>query len=197
MPAWKRMSSGKYIDLMDLKETDLNIQDIDTSLNNIIRFTGHWKDRRPLTVAQHSYLCLLLAQEREPEDYKLHLACFVHDFAEAYIGDVATPVKKAMGNFWYDFAGPIEALVEKKFYGSPFDPDIKSRVKLYDSAALDIERRHMWRSQYGKAKWPVVLLDVGTLDEKSDYFDSAVWDTDVPLTTIWRELVEFAFPTQE
>ena len=61
MKAWKRMSSGKYIDLNELKLKDISVHDINVALNNIIRFNGHYKDKKPLPVAQHSYMCYLLA----------------------------------------------------------------------------------------------------------------------------------------
>lgn len=169
---WKRLASGKYVDLNNLREEDINLSDIETSLNYIIRFTGHWKDVEPLTVAQHSYLCLKLAQMMEPEDRELHRAVFIHDFAETYIGDVATPVKKAMGDKWYEFSKPIEDFVTVAVNGQLFSEDVEERVKLYDLLALDIERRVMWKSQYGKSYWPNIPLELGTIKTKEDLFHS-------------------------
>jgi len=169
---WKRLASGKYVDLNDLQPEDIHLSDIERSLNYITRFTGHWKDVEPLTVAQHSYLCLALAEEYEPENYDLHKAVFSHDFAECYIGDVATPVKKAMGDKWYSFSGPIEDVVDIAVSGHVWSEDICERVKLYDLAALDLERRVMWSSQYGKDYWPPCPLDVGTIADKEELFFS-------------------------
>lgn len=183
------MSSGKYIDLENLKEEDLEIGDVNTALNNIIRFTGHHKDKQPLTVAQHTLLCLTMAEIFEPEDDDLHRAVLVHDFAEAYIGDVATPVKRAMGDRWHSFATPIEQLIEKRFYGSLMGPEMHDRVKLYDLASLDIERRVMWSSQYGKDKWPATPLNVGTLDDKLHLYKMATASDYVDIETMWRKFV--------
>lgn len=185
---WKRMSSGKYIDINNLKSEDLDVGDICTSLNNIIRFTGHYKDVPPLTVAEHSILCYILAYEAG-ESEEIQLACLVHDFAEAYIGDVATPVKKAMGKFWYDFADPIEELVEEKFFGRKFDPEVKSIVKMYDLAALDIERRTIWYSQMGKDKWPTEGMKNKTVSEKEVYFFRAEGNGS-DLQELWGKLYE-------
>lgn len=150
---WKRLASGKYVDLNNLCFTDLNIDDVDVSLNNIIRFTGHYKDESPLTVAQHSNLCLRLAQ-MDTEFSHIHLATLIHDFSESLIGDVVSPVKKAMGQSWLDFAKPIEKIFDFKFFGGDIIQEVHEIVKIYDLQALDIERRVMWSSQYGKDKWP-------------------------------------------
>lgn len=187
--AWKRMSSGKYIDLNNLTEGDLDIRDVEVSLNHQYRFTGHHKDRRPLTVAQHSYLCMKLAQSREPKDTELHLACLIHDFAEACVGDVSSPVKKAMGKAWYDFAKPIEELYNLKFFGKAIDPDLHDRVKLYDLTSMDIERRVLWSSQYGKSKWPDVPSDFGGLKNKLKWFNIANDMDYIPLGLYWSKLI--------
>ena len=182
------MSSGSYVDLANLQPQDLNIFDIETSLNNIVRFTGHYKDVKPLSVAQHTKLCLDMAQMFEPDEEDLHLAILVHDFAEAYIGDVATPVKRAMGDRCHDFATPIEQLVEHTFYGSYIDPEMHSRVKMYDIAALDVERRVIWSSQYGKDKWPASPLNLGTLENKTELFEMALEAEDDYLSCSWHTL---------
>jgi len=182
---WKRMSSGKYIDMGAFKVEDVDINDINTSLNHIVRFDGHYKDHPPLTVAQHSLLCYNLAQMYEPDQYLLHQAILIHDFAEAYIGDVSTPVKKVMGDLWHSFAGPIEEAVEVAFLGHCMGPEMYSRVKLYDTASLDIERRVMWESQYGKDKWPASVLNTGTLETKREMFLGLPKYVD--LAELWEE----------
>lgn len=187
---WKRMSSGKYVDLNNLSYNYLDIDDVCTSLENIIRFTGHYKDVSPLTVAQHSLLCLHMGQVFEPDDTDLHLALVTHDFAEAYIGDVSTPVKKAMGDKWYNFAQPIEDIVEQRFFGGVVSPELHHRVKIYDLAALDIERRVMWSSQYGKDKWPACPLNVGTIEDKAELFEAASSCAGGTLKDEWKSLYE-------
>ena len=164
------MSSGKYIDLNNFKEEDVDLGDIEVSLNHINRFTGHHSDVPPLTVAQHSLLCLTLAEMDDPEDRLLHKWVFVHDFAEAYIGDVATPVKRAMGSLWHNFADPIEATVDRAIMGKTMPPEMHDQVKMYDLCALDIERRVMWNSQFGKDKWPTAPINFGNIKDKEQLF---------------------------
>lgn len=188
-PAWKRLSSGQYVDLNNFTEKDVNITDIEYSLNHIIRFTGHGKNLRPLTVAQHSLLCCELAKEEEPDNFELQLRALSHDFAEAYIGDVATPVKKVMGEAWHQFARPIEQTVELALIGSLASEAIRVQVKIYDAISLDIERRSIWRDQTGKDKWPK-LVSTKTLNEKLDRFRWAASYEYVPLTELFFELKE-------
>lgn len=184
---WKRVSSGKYLDLGNLKEEDLDIKDIQISLNQIKRFTGHHKDEEPLTVAQHSYLCYLLAKKFEPEDYELQLAVLTHDFAEMLLGDVSSPIKWILGDKWYNFAVPIERIFEKKFFGREVDHELHQRIKMYDLASMDIERRVLWRSTLGANKWPKCFLDTGNIYEKEDLFYT-VNAYPISLTSHWEPL---------
>lgn len=194
---WKRMSSGKYIDLNNLKEEDLDIQDVLTALSMTYRFNGHCKDERPLTVAEHSWLCYAMAEDND-EPIEVQLGCFIHDFAEAYIGDVSSPMKKAMGQIYYDFARPIEHLVECKFFGGPMPPEVKERVKLYDLASLDIERRVMWSSQVGKDKWPPCPLDMGTMENKENWYWTATdaANNQAEMEQLWVDLYESLYAKQ-
>lgn len=170
-PQWKRMSSGKYVDLSNLTSKDINLLDIEISLNNIIRFTGHG-EVKPLTVAQHSWLCWHLCYQDHPDNFELQLAVLTHDAAEAYIGDVASPVKWALGESWYNFAKPIEATVEKFILGRELDEVEKGLVKYYDAMSLDIERRVLWDNQRGRDKWPPFFSKMN-LEEKTNLFDLA------------------------
>tara|TARA_R110001632_G_scaffold109706_3_gene220055 strand:+ start:2540 stop:3112 length:573 start_codon:yes stop_codon:yes gene_type:complete len=177
--AWKRMATGKYVDLNNLRVEDVDIKDIEVSLNNILRFTGHHKERKPLTVAQHSLLCLELVKLTYPDEDELYLKVFIHDFAEAYIGDISSPVKKALGKFFYDWADPIEHTTNMAFLNTPITVEEKQKIKYIDLMSLDIERRCMW-NQMGKDKWPQVD-ESRTLEKKLELFDSAQSLEYVPL----------------
>ena len=185
----KRMSSGRYIDLSSLTEDDLFLEDIIPAINYIYRFTGHHDRNPPLTVAQHSMLCLRLA-EKAGESPDVKLATLTHDFAEAYVGDVATPLKKMLGKHWIRIAKPIEEMVNNKFSPSGNDPEVHERVKIYDTMSLDIERRCMW-NQRGKDNWPTPNKNVGTLEDKYKLFkDVKDYGKNPPLYNLWKDLWE-------
>lgn len=175
MKAWKRLAEGQYVDLYNLSLRDINIVDINRSLNKIIRFNGHYKDKEPLTVAQHTYLCLELAKILFPNENKIHRAVILHDFGEAYLGDITTQVKALLGEAYRNLAKEVDNLIYKKFwpYLGEKNPDnsIKASVKVCDYLSLDIERRSMWKSQLGKDKWPDTVEGLFSLKEKETMFD--------------------------
>lgn len=165
------MSSGRYLDLADLGPSDINLDDIERSLNFIYRFTGHHKDKKPLTVAQHSALVLELSTRLFPDEYDVHLHAFMHDWPEAYYGDVATPLKKLMKKWYTDYTEKVDRLVYNKYYFFKLTQEVEDKVKLCDLLALDIERRSMWRDQRGKDLWPDNPADFLPLKEKIELFD--------------------------
>jgi len=76
--------TGKMIDLLHPEAALIDIRDIAHALSNIARFTGH--TARHFSVAEHSIHASHLGLG-DP------LVCLLHDSAEAYLGDVATPFK--------------------------------------------------------------------------------------------------------
>lgn len=63
----------------------------------INRFTGH--TARPYSVAEHQLLCADIAAHLGLPPV-VQLACLVHDAHEAYVGDMASPLKWAVGAAW-------------------------------------------------------------------------------------------------
>lgn len=174
MIAPKRISSGKYIDLLNFKEDDVTLEDINTALNYIYRFSGHHKDAEPLTVAQHTKLVVQLAQELFPNEIDVHFDCLLHDLPEAYYGDVPSPIKKILGTALQDFTKDIDKAVYDKLWKIelPFTEEVYHKRKICDLLSLDIERRTMWDSQIGKDHWPEIPNDkFYSLKEKREIFE--------------------------
>lgn len=84
--------SGVLFDLANPKPENVRLDDITAALSNINRFTGHTRTR--WTVAQHVLLCRKLVSLLHPHtEHGLRLHALLHDAAEAYIGDISSPLK--------------------------------------------------------------------------------------------------------
>ena len=81
---WSYTPSGRRFCLADPQAEDISIDDIASALSRIHRGGGAYLF--PYTVAQHS----IMVSEMVPT-----LAALLHDAAEAYIGDLITPLKDA------------------------------------------------------------------------------------------------------
>lgn len=78
--------SGRVIEPLNPDPAQIDLEDIAHALANQCRFTGHTKEF--YSVAQHS---VLVSYECAPEDALWGL---LHDASEAYLADIARPVKK-------------------------------------------------------------------------------------------------------
>jgi uncharacterized protein len=85
LPTSKLTYSGRMVDLLRPDPEQIELIDIAHALARITRFTGHGD--QCFKVAQHSVMVHDLA--RVPW-------ALLHDAAEAYIGDVSSPLKVAM-----------------------------------------------------------------------------------------------------
>lgn len=192
MQAPKRISSGKYIDLGNFTVDDVDLSDINDSLNYLYRFTGHHKDRPPLTVAQHTKLTMQIAVYFFPDEKEVEFDCLLHDMPEAYYGDIATPLKKLFGEAYKDYTSSIDSSVYGKLWKIPveFSEEIYNKRKICDLISLDIERRSMWVSQYGKDKWPTIPKEsFMTIKEKQTLFDEIQSTRFVNLTKEYERLI--------
>lgn len=187
----KRLSSGKYVDLSNLSKDDIDIDDIARALNYIYRFTGHWKDNEPLTVAQHTKLVIHLSKILFPGDVLVEFDCVLHDFAEAYTGDIATPLKKLFGPQFKEYENTVEdTIYEALWVGSvPHSKDLYENRKICDLLALDIERRSIWIDPKGKDHWPNIPMDsILTVKEKKALYLWAKEQRIIDITSMYNDV---------
>lgn len=83
--------SGRWFDVLKPEDYEYDIEEIAHALSNLCRYTGHVN--RFYSVAEHSVLVSRLLPNN------LALAGLLHDASEAYVGDVASPLKKLIPEY--------------------------------------------------------------------------------------------------
>jgi hypothetical protein len=138
-----RTYTGRQYWPMDPRAEDICIEDVAHALSNLCRFTGH--TAKFYSVAEHSVYVSFLVHE------SLAFAGLLHDAHEAYINDIAKPLKLCLPEY-----GAVEAknwAVLAEAFGLPVDLD--PRIKEADSAAFRAERIQLMTAWQG----PLVTAD--------------------------------------
>src|SRR5687768_10005799 len=100
---WLGTNAGNVIDLIDPKPDQITIEDIAAGLSKVCRFNGQIKDW--YCVAEHS------AHVAELVPNQLKLIALLHDASEAYLCDVPTPLKRALGDVYSDIEARVTAAI--------------------------------------------------------------------------------------
>lgn len=122
--------SGGMIRPLDPRAEDINIHDIAHALSNQCRFTGHTSHF--YSVAEHAIHVSSLVPKH------LKLTALLHDASEAYLSDIARPVKRAEGfkEMYSHYEEQLEQATAERFgLTFPWDPAIMQA----DNLLLSIE----------------------------------------------------------
>ena len=147
MNPWVQTFSGKKFDLINPSIDSVCLIDIAHALSRICRFNGHVKNF--YSVAEHS----VYVSNCVPEKYAKE--ALLHDAHEAYVGDVTSPMKRAMarnavkrGSPVSDFAtteaGVYNAVVRRFGLYSNTDEHCEDRIKHADLALLATEQERFF-----------------------------------------------------
>ena len=141
--------TGEVLDLSDPSPNNIHTSDITIALSRIRRFNGHTldTDHKPWTVLHHSVFVHDLIMLDSPASAP-PLDGLLHDAHEAYIGDIATPVKNMLGRKkLHALALSLDSAIRCRYGLSPQagNPTLVARA---DQTALKIEASALLRT-YG------------------------------------------------
>lgn len=126
-------SRGTIFYILDPRPEEVEIEAIAHALSQLVRFTG--QIRKLYTVAQHSlHVSALVSKE-------VALEGLLHDAAEAYVGDVVTPLKHILPEY-KKVEWRIHMAIASRFDLST-DPITLAEVKEADLRALATESRDL------------------------------------------------------
>ena len=159
---WIQTASGKPFWPLEPRVEDIDIEDIAHALSMKCRYAGHCL--RFYSVAQHSVLC----SEIVPESAMMW--ALLHDATEAYLPDVARPVKKSLPGFKEIEARLARCIAERFGLSLPM-PDA---VKVADLRLLASEQRDLmappelsWDSTRGVELVPFEIVPASPSEAKA------------------------------
>ena len=140
------LRSGRMFDFERIEAQVVDLDDIALGLAHTNRYNG--RTPGPYSVAQHSLLVEALCFTDEGRFHGL-----IHDAAEAYIGDMPTPLKNMMANY-RDIERRVEQRIFREFNFNP--KSTLAEVKWADRRAMVIEVVQMFdhgaRTAFGFTK---------------------------------------------
>lgn len=131
--------SGVEIDIQNVKEEDVNVNDIFHSLSMINRFCGH--SNRPYSVAEHSVYCYVVA-DLLGLSKRIKAYALLHDASESMIGDMPTYVKQFIPKY-KEIENTVEDVIYSKLGLGNMGETDKATVKAIDNTMMLIEMRDL------------------------------------------------------
>ncbi len=133
-----KVAAGHLVDLVNPDPETIDIQSIAAALSKICRFGGHCP--RFYSVAEH---CIHATTMAISDGFvgEAIVAVFLHDAAEAYVGDMVKPLKVTMPQYW-EAELRIDRAIESKF--SIEFKKFEDTIKRYDRIMLKAEKASMW-----------------------------------------------------
>lgn len=130
----KALPDGTAIDLASPDTYEFKVEPIAKMLSKIKRFNGYGQD-----VATHSVLTARILYNYTGNPH-IALVGLLHDAQEAFIGDVATPVKYVVGTEWDVMEGNLQrAIISQLCPYRKHTLAVQPLIKLVDTYLLKLE----------------------------------------------------------
>ena len=134
--------SGIFFCLTDPNPSHIKIEDIAHSLSMQCRFNGHCN--KFYSVAEHCVQCVMYAQKlhlKFGHSARMLLFILLHDAAEAYTGDIITPVKTLFDStsVFLRVEADLESCIYEVLVGGQPAPDVCEKIHQVDKMMLVTE----------------------------------------------------------
>lgn len=148
--------SGNRIDLTNPCSDDIDFAcDVAPALANIVRFNGHVGR---YSVAEHCFLASHLVAPK----HAMH--ALLHDAHEAYLGDIPTPAREAIGR---DSVQVIEAGLQRAVFNAiDISPNIPAEVHEVDQMLCHLEAAQLFEETPDWVNYGLVDECTGRMNEK-------------------------------
>ncbi len=131
---WIETYTGKKFYFLNPNPDDIDIIDIAHSLAMQCRFTGHIESF--MSVAEHSVAVSAIV------DKPNQLAGLLHDASEAYLSDIASPIKQHFPQYYEMEDKVMQAIADKFGFEYPLNEDVKDA----DATQLKSEAKYLLSS---------------------------------------------------
>ena len=154
--AWVRLQSGRRLNLLAPDPVSWTDSDLAIGLSRTYRWGGHSFWERPLSVAQHSLLVLVLRQKLrplQPLSQAEALRELLHDADEGLLSyDPISPVKPHLGEDFRALATSLQAAVRTRYNVAAWDYENYAVHKQADRLAAASEAVHVAGWSYAELR---------------------------------------------
>lgn len=133
--AWRRLPSGRRLDLLDPDPQAWTDFDLSTMLSRTFRWAGESCWPLPLSVAQHSLLVLHIRQSMKevPLTPTQALQELLHDAEEGFLGfDCLSPLKPVLGEPFAHLERSLSAVIWERYQLPTWQPEDYRLHKIAD-----------------------------------------------------------------